>query len=469
MTIKTLFLSATLVISSSVMASFGTGYEVITESDITDFMVLDINQDGYEDVLTSNGTNLSYYENNQQGGYNTAVLITPPQGYDNPGLRYGAYRDAYPHGDLNKNGYPEMLIGNNILSYQGQGQFSFISVAIPSHMVFPKEMADIDGDGDVDLVTISTNGAGYLHLLTNDGNMNFTSSDSIYAYGVRGFPSQEPRLTDIDNDGQLECVMQDANYWGGESWYDIVGNKFSVIPSPNRYGFTYRFIDMDSDGNTDHLYGEAIIAYQDGLYNTISKDTVANYFYPSNDTMTSINAFDFDHDCETELILSDNDSLNYYKHDNLGKWQLTATIATAPVSWEGIFFQLSSIDAGPQKDILVLTTTGINLHRSSFPIPLGLKPCGPLLTTKVKDAEHVVKIFPNPSFGKITLQINELNVNGLTLRIYDVTGQVVIDQILKSNSVNLDLSLLSEGIYFPVLTNEETGKTTTLAGIILRN
>jgi len=55
------------------------------------------------------------------------------------------------------------------------------------------------------------------------------------------------------------------------------------------------------------------------------------------------------------------------------------------------------------------------------------------------------KVFPNPNNGNITLQSNsEL---GLII-IYDTKGELIYRQITKENSIQIDLSQQSKGIYF---------------------
>ena len=53
-------------------------------------------------------------------------------------------------------------------------------------------------------------------------------------------------------------------------------------------------------------------------------------------------------------------------------------------------------------------------------------------------------LFPNPNTGKFT--ISGLD-KGNVIRIFDVTGKLVYDEIAKDNSVVVDLEGLNKGIY----------------------
>lgn len=66
-------------------------------------------------------------------------------------------------------------------------------------------------------------------------------------------------------------------------------------------------------------------------------------------------------------------------------------------------------------------------------------------------SQNEIMIFPNPTFGKITLQVN-LSQNGdIRINVYNVLGELMYDQKLKSNkgssNPQIDLSKLRGGIY----------------------
>jgi hypothetical protein len=64
------------------------------------------------------------------------------------------------------------------------------------------------------------------------------------------------------------------------------------------------------------------------------------------------------------------------------------------------------------------------------------------------DQENVMRVYPNPSTGNITVQIN--NYNGLVaVKVVDLNGRIVYseDKVTFSNEKSFDLSKLSAGIY----------------------
>lgn len=66
-------------------------------------------------------------------------------------------------------------------------------------------------------------------------------------------------------------------------------------------------------------------------------------------------------------------------------------------------------------------------------------------------SEHV-HIYPNPASQIITVNTESLPTN-LTLRVFDMNGKAVIDQVLNSNNAMIDISALKSGNYVVVLQN----------------
>lgn len=65
--------------------------------------------------------------------------------------------------------------------------------------------------------------------------------------------------------------------------------------------------------------------------------------------------------------------------------------------------------------------------------------------------ENIVNVYPNPTSGKITVDLGAINVkNTLTVAVFDATGKAVYEQILFSNPGKMDINLenQSKGIYF---------------------
>ncbi len=60
---------------------------------------------------------------------------------------------------------------------------------------------------------------------------------------------------------------------------------------------------------------------------------------------------------------------------------------------------------------------------------------------------QVLNVFPNPANNLITVQIPNDSLNSAYAEIFDISGKILIKQKLTSESLNIDVSLLSNGIY----------------------
>ncbi len=77
-----------------------------------------------------------------------------------------------------------------------------------------------------------------------------------------------------------------------------------------------------------------------------------------------------------------------------------------------------------------------------------------------KKGMHIQNMFPNPTVGPLTLQFNSNNDLPITINIIDISGKIIRTQVLDNvilgdNQLDLDISTLSDGMYFISLVNDE--------------
>jgi len=67
--------------------------------------------------------------------------------------------------------------------------------------------------------------------------------------------------------------------------------------------------------------------------------------------------------------------------------------------------------------------------------------------TKIEEyKKEVLSIFPNPSDDIINIEFE--NINNATIEIYNISGRLVFSKVLNSKVEKIDITDLSEGIYF---------------------
>ena len=124
-------------------------------------------------------------------------------------------------------------------------------------------LGDLDNDGDLDIVTGSTNG---LHGYCNTGNKRnfvFQAEPGNYALDSISVTSSTPALVDIDADGDLDLFIGSTS---GIFAYKNIGSKeypqwseiseFASDFGNFDAGITLSFSDLDNDGDFDCIIGQ---------------------------------------------------------------------------------------------------------------------------------------------------------------------------------------------------------------------
>ncbi|GEM_PF-3671059 len=196
--------------------------------ELTNIQYLDINDDGFEDIIT---VSASFFQGkmlvsfgNAGGGFDPARhliirnafapedgLVTDVDKDGNWDYVYANSREVRWVSDFQNNGISQLLYTSvNVTSDFSSGTIGF---ANSTQRAF--QVADIDNDGDNDVLVADMVSAsvGQIAWLENDGNQNFTSralSINIDSY----------QLADINNDGELDLITLD--------FIDLANTNFRV-------------------------------------------------------------------------------------------------------------------------------------------------------------------------------------------------------------------------------------------------
>ncbi len=173
--------------------------------------------------------------------------------------------------DVNNDGAPDIMIGNNgqnnLLINDGKGYFKDETLARFGEFVDVTQdltLSDIDNDGDED-VLVGNEDAN--RILVNDGNGFFTdeSSDRL-PYRATPEETREVDVADIDGDGDLDILFGNVQAFvenaqrqnrlllnDGKGFFsDITGTH---LPKDNNRCFGVAFLDIDRDGDADIMTG----------------------------------------------------------------------------------------------------------------------------------------------------------------------------------------------------------------------
>ncbi|WP_339917489.1 T9SS type A sorting domain-containing protein [Yeosuana marina] len=296
----------------------------------------DIDGDGDMDMVTASlyDNKIAWYENtNGQGDfYNTQNIITT----NALGAIYVYAADIDNDGDLDV--LSASAFDDKIAWYEnidGHGNFGSQQI-ISTNMDYPVLVyaVDIDGDGDMDVISSSTNDNKLAWYENTDGQGVFGSQNIITSSGNG---ATQVNAADFDGDGDMD-ILSVLSYDDKIVWYENTDGQgsFGVQKNITTIGdgaSSVYTIDIDGDGDTDVISGSnntssAIGWYKnDGLGNFSAKQIIASN--TDVDGVILVYGSDVDNDQDIDLIsFSYRDSkIAWFENiDGQGNFSLSQTI-----------------------------------------------------------------------------------------------------------------------------------------------
>lgn len=270
---------------------------------------------------------------------------------------------------------------DNILSWfentDGQGTFGPQQIVTTVFANGRSVVAgDIDGDGDVDLVSASQNNTTIVWFENLDGLGGFNSGN-IIENSSDGFT--EISIADLDNDGDLDVLSAIFNL-DSLAWFenlDGLGNygPRQVIATSLDAILTLDTADLDNDGDLDVLAGAADffdggVFWFENLNGQGDFSTAAVIDTPTPGVRT-VHAADVDGDSDIDVvvpILADNVLVWYRNQTILG---VDDTLLNTLALYPNPVIDLLYLDIPPTitiSDIIIYDTLGRKLRRVTKPL-----------------------------------------------------------------------------------------------------
>ncbi len=431
------------------IAQFSEEHIITTEAINANFVhAVDLNGDGFIDVVAASiGDNtLAWYENlDGLGNFGDKRVISE----FSEEYRFISSADIDGDGDLDI--LSTALFEDLVVWFEnldGLGNFSNKKI-ISANRDLPLTVfgADLDNDGDIDVFTSSKND-GVIAWYENTNGLGDFSIEHIIT--TQAYTTTYASAGDIDNDGNLDILATSSGNNQSIFWYENLdglgsfgeGNVIiSGLFGPN----TVIADDLDGDGGMDVVsseFGGNTIAWYENL-DGLGEFGVKNTITTNVDATFQIVVADMDNDGNQDIVLvsGGDNKIAWQKNDgigNFGEQQIITETAEGPRSLD-----VADFDGDGYIDVV---SASIIDYKIAWYKNL----------TYLNVNENAIKecftIYPNPVQNNINID-NNANCALTSIRVFDVFGRKVIEDFKPTNRI--DISFLSSGLLFVQLETDE--------------
>lgn len=236
--------------------------------------------------------------------------------------------------DIDGDGDLDILIGNDdflsnrVYRNNGAGVFTDVTAtALPpnAHFTECQVVADFDGDGDVDWFTVDS---GPCHFYENDGTGVFSDATAARVAGLPLINGDRwdvtPFAADIDGDGDLDVMVPRLF----STPYLIRNQSGVLVPNPSQLTLAVSnqgnwFADVDGDGDPDvFASGGRYLLQNQG--NGTFVDVTATAFGTA--PLGALASFDIDNDGDVDLVTT----TSIWTNNGLGVFTAQTVSTTQP-------------------------------------------------------------------------------------------------------------------------------------------
>ena len=239
-------------------------------------------------------------------------------------------------------------------------QHPFLTFDVAGHLTADVTLADLDGDGDLDVLT--ANGRhwaepDFAFLNTGDGRLL-----EAKPVGERLGASYTIQAGDVDNDGDIDAVVVRDSLPAlvlandGSAAFSLIGE----IPESSGAARSARLIDVDGDANLD-----LVVVTRRGADRVYTGDGKGGFGVAADlpgdgRGSTGIDAADFDADGDIDLVIARRDGAAsvLLKNQGDGNFQAFSLIGSEGDHRKAVF---ADVTGDGRLDVILISTTGRHL------------------------------------------------------------------------------------------------------------
>ena len=439
MKIYNLVLITLLIQSLSLTAQFSEKVVVYSgESEAYEIYAVDINNDNLNDLIGCTENELILFVN--QGNHIYADIILE----SNPGAAFFSVHAA----DFNNDGLIDIVSctegDGDIAWYQNMGNNSFSTKIVIDSGNRSRDVitADIDGDGDMDIL------ANFVRTGTNSDLVVYYKNDGNGGFGnMITLNDDSNRIDcvlpyDIDNDGDLDVFSTDLindKVWMVENLGDGNFDDAKIIAEEVNGAQSLTIADYNNDGKNDIIVAVRNSASNISSFSYNNDGTftvpVRISFVITNSQINTVYLNDLDLDGNLDLCLADDNSNNIAYLKNLGTSFSSSEVIVNPNATKASCVHAADLDADTDSEIIYTLNNGkeMGYYINSL-----------LTSTTENIISNDIDIFPNPATNYIEVNMDINNIQQFTIYGINVIQQ---KQISNPTSTTINLETLSSGIY----------------------
>lgn len=398
----------------------------------TDIEAVDLNNDGYADLISSNANTSDL-----------AVLLNKKNGTFLPAVTYSTGLDSRPGalavGDINNDGYVDVVTANG-WAYKltaslnkGNGTFAAYTEYYPkgsnrsTSIPLDVALSDVNKDGYADLVATVGNTTGTVQVFLNQKNGTFAQPASYQAAGIEPVSvvlddvngdTYPDIVTVLQNDDQVEVLLNQRN--------GTFATPVTYSAGPTSAPDGLALSDVNHDGYPDIITGNAksatagvLLNQQNGTFGPVTLYDLGSTGRPYLNYHYRVATGDIDKDGFADIAVTkgDGDVLTLLLNKQNGTFGVPATYATglnsAPSS-----VSLHDVNNDGKLDLLTATYQACRV--------------GVFLSTTAlaAQANQVTRVsadlYPNPTTGGATLSYSLPAPTTVSAQVFDQTGRLVL-------------------------------------------